>query len=209
MRKIILIQHCEAEHHINNMTGGWTDTELTPFGRMQAERIAERLEVDLEGEYRLYTSDFKRARATAEVIAGRLELQINIDRDLREINTGDAIDKTKEWARENRLPREKEEFYIDRREFNGGESWREFYHRVSKCMERICEEDSGNIIIVTHGCFLSYAAAWYMNFSAEMIEKACFFSSPGSISLLQKKELGQNGIVYFNDTSHLRGLREE
>jgi len=29
MVKIILIQHCQSEHHINNMSGGWTDTSLT------------------------------------------------------------------------------------------------------------------------------------------------------------------------------------
>ena len=33
MRKIIVIQHCQSEHHINNMTGGWTDTPLTELGR--------------------------------------------------------------------------------------------------------------------------------------------------------------------------------
>ena len=37
MGKIILIQHCQSEHHINNMSGGWTDTPLTEFGRKQAE----------------------------------------------------------------------------------------------------------------------------------------------------------------------------
>lgn len=24
MREIIIIQHCQSEHHVNNMSGGWT-----------------------------------------------------------------------------------------------------------------------------------------------------------------------------------------
>jgi hypothetical protein len=28
MRKIIVIQHCQSEHHINNMTGGWTEINM-------------------------------------------------------------------------------------------------------------------------------------------------------------------------------------
>lgn len=50
MRKIIIIQHCQSEHHINNMSGGWTDTPLTDLGRKQAELIGLKLKKDLEGE---------------------------------------------------------------------------------------------------------------------------------------------------------------
>ena len=43
MGNIILIQHCQSEHHVNNMSGGWTDTPLTELGRKQAEMIGEKL----------------------------------------------------------------------------------------------------------------------------------------------------------------------
>lgn len=39
MRKIILIQHCQSEYHINNLTGGWTDTSLTDLGQKQADLL--------------------------------------------------------------------------------------------------------------------------------------------------------------------------
>ena len=43
MKTLIVIQHCQSEHHINELTGGWTDTPLTARGRRQAYCVAERL----------------------------------------------------------------------------------------------------------------------------------------------------------------------
>lgn len=39
MGNIILIQHCQSEHHINNISGGWTDTPLTKVGKNQAKKL--------------------------------------------------------------------------------------------------------------------------------------------------------------------------
>ena len=80
MSNIILIQHCQSEHHINNMSGGWTDTPLTELGRKQAELTGEKLKdiVDNNG-YALYSSDLLRASQTAEII-GQLDLKVIQDK---------------------------------------------------------------------------------------------------------------------------------
>ncbi len=36
MKRIITIQHCQSEQHINGMMGGWNDWELTELGHAQA-----------------------------------------------------------------------------------------------------------------------------------------------------------------------------
>lgn len=92
MMKIIVIQHCQSEHHINNMTGGWTDTPLTELGRNQSELIGLRLNKNWE---------------------------------------------TKDWARENRNLKIRNEFDLDYQEFQDGETWRQFYIRVCKGMKII------------------------------------------------------------------------
>lgn len=204
MSNIILIQHCQSEHHINNMSGGWTDTPLTELGRKQADIIGEKLmKCSDNKDYVLYSSDLLRASQTAEIIGAQLSLNVIQDKALREINTGVAAGKTKEWAKANRQPRLRSGFDLDYQEFQNGESWREFYRRVCDCMDRIYElEQNKNLLIVTHGGTLGYILAWWMKFEPDMIVNAFFSSSAGGISVLSQNSFRQNVVNKFNDTSH-------
>ncbi|KTD85762.1 histidine phosphatase family protein [Paenibacillus etheri] len=204
VKRIIIIQHCQSEHHINNMSGGWTDTPLTDLGRKQADLIGLSLLKKINHEeYVLYSSDLLRAKQTAEIIGMQLSLKVIENSDLREINTGIAAGKTKDWARENRNPRKGSEFDLDYQEYQDGETWRQFYSRVSSCMERIYAEESKDLIIVTHGGTLGYIIAWWMNFQPEMLRKSYFSASVGSISILNQNGFQQNALSVLNDTSHL------
>ncbi|MFB5089271.1 histidine phosphatase family protein [Psychrobacillus sp. PGGUH221] len=205
MSNIILIQHCQSEHHINNMTGGWTDTPLTDLGRKQAKLIGDKIKKEIvdHNEYAFYSSDLLRAVQTAEIIANLINLKVNKNKGLREINTGVATGKTKDWARENRIPRKNSGFDLDYQEFKDGETWRQFYSRVCSCMDRISEIEKGkNLVIVTHGGTLGYITAWWMRFEPEMIANAYFSSSVGGITVLNRNSFQQNVINKFNDTSH-------
>lgn len=208
MRKIVIIQHCQSEHHINNMSGGWTDTPLTDLGRKQADLIGLKLKKDLgEEEYVLYSSDLMRAKQTAEIVGKHLNLNITEHRGLREMNTGIAAGKTKDWARENRNLRASNDFIdLDYQQFQHGETCREFYNRVCGCMESICDSEKRNLIIVTHGGTLAYIIAWWMKFETQMLAKSHFFAEPGSISLLQVNNYQQNTLRVLNDMSHLSKL---
>lgn len=204
MREIIIIQHCQSEHHINNMSGGWTDTPLTELGKHQAELIGNKLNKKINSnEYALYTSDLMRANQTAEIIGGHFNIEVIKDIELREINTGIAAGKTKEWAREHRNLRTSEVFDIDYQEFLDGETWREFYNRVCNCMERICNFNEKNLIIVTHGGTLGYIIAWWLYFKPEMLAHSYFSASVGSISILQTNNYQQHVLKVLNDTSHM------
>ena len=208
MREIIIIQHCQSEHHINEMSGGWTDTPLTELGRKQANLIGLRLKRELDGrEFVLYSSDLKRALQTAEILGDHLNLKIIYEKDLREINTGVAAGKTKKWANENRNPRKENKFDFDYQEFQNGETWRQFSNRVKSCMKNIVESEEKNLIIVTHGGTLSFIIAWWMNFEIHMYLKSFFSASPASISLLQETNDKRHILRKLNDTAHLTELK--
>ncbi len=207
MRSIILIQHCQSEHHVNNMSGGWTDTPLTDLGNKQAECIGQKLKDSIDtDEYVIFSSDLMRAKGTAEIVGKHLSLSVHEDTDLREINSGIAAGKTKEWAKENRNPRSRSGFELDYQEFKEGETWRQFYERVCNCMDRIYSTEHKNLIIVTHGGTLAYIIAWWLKLQPAALEKAYFSASVGSISSLHENKYQQNVLHKLNDTSHLSEL---
>lgn len=151
----------------------------------------------------MYSSDLLRASQTAEIAGKQLGLDITLDKGLREINTGVAAGKTKDWARANRKTRTRSGFDLDYQEFQDGESWREFYSRVCNCMDSIIEiEKDKNLLIVTHGGTLGYILAWWMKFEPDLIANAYFSSSVGGITVLSQNVFQQNVVNKFNDTSH-------
>jgi len=207
MRKIILIQHCQSEHHINNLTGGWTDTPLTDLGQKQANLLGAKLKIEIiPGEYTLYSSDLLRAKQTADIIDNYLNLGVVEDFGLREINNGIAAWKTKDWVKQNEIPMPQKGFNIDHKSFLEAETWRQLFLRVSKCMEDIYSLNQNNLIIVTHGCALSYIIAWWLKLTPEMLNNAVFSASPASISMLLEGRFNQRVLKKLNDTSHLTEL---
>ncbi|WP_379143807.1 histidine phosphatase family protein [Paenibacillus sp. sgz500992] len=160
-------------------------------------------------EYAVYSSDLLRAKQTAEIVAAQLNLKVNEDSDLREINTGIAAGKTKDWARENRNPRTGSCFDLDYQEFQNGETWRQIYVRVCNVMERILETEKKNLVLVTHGGTLAYIVAWWLKFQPEMLSASYFSASVGSISILNQNGFQQNNLCLLNDTSHLHMLKRE
>ena len=102
MKVLLLIQHCQSEHHVTNLTGGWTDTPLTEFGRRQAAAVAGRV-AQMVGKdpCRIYASDLRRASQTAEIVARKLHVEPVAAPELREHNGGIATGKTREWAEAN------------------------------------------------------------------------------------------------------------
>lgn len=149
-----------------------------------------------------------RASQTAEILGEQLGLEVNQSKGLREINTGIAAGKTKDWARANRNTRTGSGFDLDYQEFQNGETWRQFYRGVCDCIELIYRsEDSKNLLIVTHGGSLAYITAWWLKISEQMLATVYLSASPASISILAKNTFRQNVLEVFNDTSHLSLLR--
>ncbi len=205
MGRVILVQHCQSEHHVNEMSGGWTDTPLTELGRRQAQLTAHKLkDIITRDEYVLYSSDLLRASQTAQIIGKHLGLEATPNPGLREINTGVATGKTKEWARSHRDPRTGGGFDLDHQQYQNAETWRQFYRRVSDCMDSLgASDESNHLLVVTHGGTVSQITAWWLRFSEQMLATAYFSASPGSISVLTHNSFHQNVLAVFNDTSHL------
>jgi broad specificity phosphatase PhoE len=200
---IVVIQHGQAEHHVNGLTGGWTDSALTDLGRDQARRTAVYLSQNLGQGFSLVASDLRRTYETGLILADHLGTSLVVDAGLREINNGVAAHQTREWARSHRL-RSGPAFDIDQRDYEGAETWREFSGRIYSTMDRITSRGVSNLTVVTHGVALSYVLKWWLGFSDEQqLISTHFQGSPGGISILETNALGQRTVQVFNQTAHL------
>jgi 2,3-bisphosphoglycerate-dependent phosphoglycerate mutase len=91
MKDIYVVRHGQSEHHVRDMTGGWTDLPLTPRGQDQAVRLAEHLAAVIGARpVSLFSSDLQRASMTAAAVAKRLEIEFFEDRGLRAFNSDDS-----------------------------------------------------------------------------------------------------------------------
>ena len=136
---LYLVRHGQAYANVEPIIAGMRgDAGLTPLGRMQAERLRDRLQAS--GEISadvLIASTLPRARQTAEIIAPALEVPIQFDDAVQELRPGDlgdglSVDEFKArfgWVDQVAEPL--------RPMSPDGESWARFLLRVGDAMDRI------------------------------------------------------------------------
>ncbi len=204
MNRVVVIQHCQSEHHINDLTGGWTDTPLTELGRRQAACVAERLRDELGASpCPLYASDLARTWQTAGLVGEALGVAPIAEPGLREWNLGAATGKTQEWADAN-VNRDDTRLF-DVVLFPGAESWREFHARTRRTMLDLDEREAGAVIVVTHGGASSNIVSWWLDLELDALsERTPFTGSPGGISVLVTNPNGKRVIERLNDRTHLQ-----
>ncbi len=119
MSRLLLVRHGITESNSARRFAGYSDVELSVAGYEQVGRLRDRLaneKIDA-----VYSSDLKRALATAEVISSEHKVDIVTCSELREMNYGDAEGLTFEEI--SRLYPEVAELIADfsfRLEFPGG-----------------------------------------------------------------------------------------
>ena len=211
MKNIITIQHTQSVQHTNGMVGSWTDWDLTELGVEQAKRIGARLFRERrDAQYAMYASDLLRAKHTAALVAGLFGVEPILTNALREFNLGEAVGKSKEWARENAAcalwpgtidwP-----LSIDDRPFTGAESKREVWNRLSGFMDRIMAGAQENLIIVSHSGALRLFYALWLGLDVEMLSGCELRSNAGGVSFMHEDAQGRRVLSRLNDLSYRGG----
>ena len=152
--KVYLIRHGESIGNAKDIHQGQkNDFPLSELGKQQANLLKKRFE-NLRINA-IYSSDLKRARETAEIICNSKNINIILDKRLRERDfgvIGNKKDILKEW---NDFLKQQIERGINLREAipEGGESDKNHFDRVSSFFEDIKKnhDDKETVLVVAHG----------------------------------------------------------
>ncbi|GAA3537287.1 bifunctional RNase H/acid phosphatase [Nonomuraea rosea] len=200
---LLLLRHGETELSLERRFSGHGDAELTPNGLAQAAAAADRLSRE---PYRLdviVTSPLKRARQTAEAVAQRTGLDVDVEEDLREADFGDWEGHTFTEV-QRRWPAELAAWLADPTVAPpGGESFATAAQRVQAAGERLVERYEGKTVLavshvtpikllLTQALLAPLPSLYRMH-----LDLAC-------LSLIEHYADGPAVVKSFNDTSHLR-----
>jgi broad specificity phosphatase PhoE len=156
--ELLLVRHGESEWNRSGRFQGHADPPLTELGRKQAQLLAE--ELAAWSPRAVYTSDLRRARATAEEVAARAGAPLIALDELREIDVGDWQGLT--WAElERRDPAGARRWQDGTHGWENGETYEQLLERVLRALRLIAlEHPSGRVVVVTHGGTLRTIAAY-------------------------------------------------
>ena len=156
---------------------------------------------------KIYSSPSERALKTAISAKGKLDVEIELMDELKEMNMGQWEGKTLDQIKE-REPENFENYWLRPHLFvkNTGENFDEMLARTRKALDRIVKENpAGNVLIVTHGVTLK---ALMSHFSSEGFIK--FWTKPvveqASISMVRVEDLYKGEILLYGDTRHFEEM---
>lgn len=151
MLKIILIRHGKTSWNGNWKIQGHSDIELSPEGIAEAELLAANFPLPTIDA--IYSSDLKRAKSTAEILAKRFKLQVNTTPAFREANFGDWEGKT--LAEMQKIdPVNCENFFRNPENLHikNAENFSHVQQRAMYAIKKItAAHRNENIVIVAHG----------------------------------------------------------
>jgi broad specificity phosphatase PhoE len=192
---LLLVRHGVTQYNTDRIFMGHDPVPLSPAGRQQVERLAERLSG--MPPTRMVSSDILRTRESAEILSARLGLPFETCGELREVDVGRAKGLTYGDAAQ-RWPDVFDPSGEER--FPGGESFAEVADRATAYLRSAVLEDPGRVLVVTHGGVVRGVAARLLDLPLRSV--AGFLIDNASLSIFRVDDRVAN-LVTWNDTAHL------
>ncbi|MBN1091859.1 histidine phosphatase family protein [Blastococcus sp. TML/M2B] len=207
MRRLYVVTHPEAEHHVSGLVGGWFDSALTGRGLRQAEVIATRIRelVPAGAPVEVHASDLIRTVQTATTIADRLGVTPVLHLGLREKSYGVAEGRPQAWLDARFVPPPATGDRMDHVEgIEGAETRRQFATRVYAAVDDVLASPCAHQVVVTHGFALTFVVAAWIGMPLEATGHVNVRSTSGGITALEEDDFFANrAVVRLDDTTHL------
>ena len=198
MTTFLLIRHATNDM-VGKSLAGWTpNVHLNAEGQAQAQRLAERLANAPIAA--IYSSPLERAIETAEPIAQKLGLEIEVISGVGEIQFGEWTGKaikdlsdTPTWANIQRFP--------SGTRIPGGETLREMQNRVVDTLEALRAKHPNDVIAVfAHADVVKAMVAHYLGVHLDLFQRIVI--SPASVSIVVVNDHGPH-VICVNDTGEV------
>ncbi|MET7276786.1 histidine phosphatase family protein [Kribbella sp. NPDC005582] len=206
MRHLYLVTHPEAQHHVDGVVGGWYDSELTPRGHQQAERIADVLASRIGARpVEIYSSDLRRTAQTAEHLAQRFGVDVHTDPRLRERTNGEADGRPQSWLDDRRIPLPESGDRLAHHDGPAGAETRlALVERLYPALDDILSSPAETQIVVSHGSATSYLILAWLGMPMTATDRGFFPLKAGSITTLRRNDTHHsNQVIALNETTHL------
>jgi len=205
---LLLVRHAETEDNVSMRLSGWTDTDLSPRGEDQIERLADHFNRQHGHIEALYSSPLIRARRTAEAIGALTgHTPILLD-DLREMYFGELDGRPFEELREAyaHLLAADENSEVEDFVWPSGESRSGFTARVLRVISAIARRYPGRAVgVVTHGGVIATLLTILHGESAANWRK--WVVPNASLSeILWDTATDTGALIRHGDASHLEAL---
>ena len=200
MSRLLLVRHGNTKLNSAERFWGQTDVELGAEGIRQVEQLRDRLETEQIDA--VYTSNLRRAIATAEIIASRHQTAITTCAELREINFGkvEGLTFTEISQLYPDFAKSLADWNVQAR-FPDGESREELNARVLKFLPRLEKHSpEETVLIVAHSGTLRILICNLIGIEPRHWRQ--FRLSLGSLSILNTYPQGAI-LSLLNDISHL------
>ncbi|GAA4219481.1 putative phosphoglycerate mutase [Streptosporangium album] len=200
---LLLLRHGETPLSAERRFSGLGDPELTANGITQAEAVAARLSREPYGIQVVVSSPLRRARATAEIVATRLGLEVAVEEGLRETDFGDWEGYTFTEI-QRRWPDELAAWLADPSAAPpGGESFEVAARRVQATGDRLVERYEGRTVLaVSHVTPIKMLLRLALLAPLDALYR--MHLDLAALSQIEYYADGPAVVKAFNDTSHLR-----
>lgn len=164
--KLIFIRHGKTDWNVQGRIQGSHDIELNQIGINQAMELSNKLKKLNYNFKKIYTSPQKRALKTSKIISEISNVPYIVAEDLKEIDMGKWEGLV--WKEvEEKYPVEYKEWSSNRR-YNPppkGESYEHMIQRVLKVLHKIINENTDDVVIVTHSAVIMCLQCYITNTS--------------------------------------------
>ncbi|XP_058078159.1 metal-independent phosphoserine phosphatase-like [Magnolia sinica] len=197
--EIVMVRHGETTWNASGRIQGQLESELNEVGWKQAAAIAERLGKESKPTA-VYSSELKRAKNTAEMIAKNCHIHEVIEiPELKERHVGSLQGLV--WGEiEEKEPEAYHAFFSSQNDLEipgGGESFNQLCERSVGALEELASRHKGErVIVVTHGGVLR---AIYMSLTREPTAGKVLNASINVLHLSEKKWAFKS----WSDVAHL------